>query len=58
MKFAKMHCIAAVGLFTLLALPIQLAAQGNQNNEHTRIREGYSREIRRREKRITFWLRP
>jgi probable HAF family extracellular repeat protein len=34
MKFAKMHCIAAVGLFTLLALPIQLAAQGNQNHPH------------------------
>jgi hypothetical protein len=32
MKFAKMRCIAAVGLFTLLTLPIQLAAQGNQNN--------------------------
>jgi probable HAF family extracellular repeat protein len=35
MKFAKMHCIAAVGLFTLLALPIQLAAQNKQgHNQH------------------------
>jgi hypothetical protein len=32
MKFAKMRCIAAVGLLTLLTLAIQLAAQGNQNN--------------------------
>jgi probable HAF family extracellular repeat protein len=34
MKFARMKCITAIGLFTLLALSIQLAAQDKQDHQH------------------------
>ncbi|HET6177292.1 MAG TPA: hypothetical protein VFE61_10185 [Candidatus Sulfotelmatobacter sp.] len=34
MKFAKMHRIVAVGLLTLLALPILLVAQDKQKDKH------------------------
>jgi probable HAF family extracellular repeat protein len=34
MKFAKLKCITAIGLLTLLAIPVQLAAQDKQDEHH------------------------
>ena len=36
MKFAKLNCITAIAtaLFTLLAIPVQLAAQDQQQHQH------------------------
>jgi len=34
MKFAKLNCITAIALFTLLAIPVQLAAQDKQDHHH------------------------
>jgi len=34
MKFAKMNCITAIGLFVLLALPLQLAAQDKEDKHN------------------------
>lgn len=34
MKFAKIKCITAIGLFTLLTISVQLAAQDKQDEHH------------------------